>query len=69
LRGCAIAVDTNLNRSSSTQMLLLFLNHPAMPSGTFTVFIRQALAHTYAGIQALFSGASILRQMLQHHGS
>jgi len=50
-------------------MLLLFLNHPAMPSGTFTVFIRQALAHTYAGIQALFSGASILRQMLQHHGS
>jgi hypothetical protein len=63
-----MAVDTNLKRSSSTQMLLLFLNHPAMPSGTFTVFVRQALAHTYAGIQALFSGVSILRQMIMHHG-
>jgi hypothetical protein len=49
-------------------MLLLFLNHPAMPSGTFTVFVRQALAHTYAGIQSLFTGISILRQMMMHHG-
>ena len=63
-----MAVDSNLKRSSSTQMVLLFLNHPPMPTGTFTVFIRQAIAHTYAGIQSLFSGTSILRQMMQHHG-
>jgi hypothetical protein len=50
-------------------MLLWHMQSPPLPSGTFTVFVRQALAHTYAGIQALFSGTSILRQMLQHHGS
>jgi hypothetical protein len=49
-------------------MLLLFLHAPQLPTGTFTVFIRQAIAHTYAGIQAVFSGVSILRQMMAHHG-
>jgi hypothetical protein len=49
-------------------MLLLFLHTPQLPTGTLTVFIRQAIAHTYAGIQAVFSGVSILRQMMAHHG-
>ncbi len=61
-------MDSQLKRSSSAQMLLFFLHTPQLPTGTFTVFIRQAIAHTYAGIQSLFSGASILRQMMSHHG-
>lgn len=61
-------LDSALKRSSSTQMLLFFLEQPPLPSGTITVFVRQALAHCYAGIQAAFSGLSILRQMLMHHG-
>lgn len=63
-----MAVDTQLRRSSSSQMLLMFLVSPQLPTATFTVFIRQAMAHTYAGIQAVFSGVSILRQMMAHHG-
>lgn len=63
-----MAIDTQLRRSSSAQMLLLFVHTPQFPTGTFTVFIRQAVAHVYAGIQAAFSGTSILRQMMQHHG-
>jgi hypothetical protein len=46
----------------------MFLQQPQLPTSLFTVFIRQAIAHTYAGIQAAFTGASILRQMLMHHG-
>jgi hypothetical protein len=49
-------------------MLLMFVHTPQFPTGAFTVFIRQAIAHTYAGIQAAFSGVSILRQMMMHHG-
>jgi hypothetical protein len=49
-------------------MLLLFMHTPQFPSGTFTVFIRQAVAHTYAGIQSIFTGtANILIQMLMQH--
>lgn len=63
-----MAIDTQLKRSSSSQMVLLFLVTPQFPTGSFAVFIRQAIAHTYAGIQAAFSGVSILRQMMMHHG-
>jgi hypothetical protein len=63
-----MALDSQLNRSSSTQLLLLFLNHPQFPTSTFTGAIRGAIAHCYAGISAVFTGASILRQMLMHHG-
>jgi len=49
-------------------MLLSTLLSPPLPSGTITSFVRQALSHTYAGIAAVFSGTSILRQMLMHHG-
>lgn len=63
-----MAVDTRLKRSSSAQMLLFCLLSPPGPLGTISVFMRQAIAHTYAGVQAVFSGVSILRQMLMHHG-
>lgn len=63
-----MAMDSQLKRSSSVQMLLMSIQAPQFPTGTFTVFVRQAIAHTYAGIQAVFTGASILRQMLMHHG-
>jgi hypothetical protein len=63
-----MAVDTALKRASSAQMLLMSLQSPPLPSGAFTVFVRQAIAHTYAGIQSLFTGVSILRQMMMHHG-
>lgn len=63
-----MAVDTQLKRASSAQMLLLFVHTPQLPTGTFTVFIRQAMAHCYSGIQSIFSGTSILSQMMMHHG-
>ena len=49
-------------------MVLLFLHTPQFPTGVFTVFIRQAVAHVYAGISSAIAGAGILRQMLMHHG-
>jgi hypothetical protein len=61
-------LDTNLKRSSGTQLLLFFLNNPPMPTGVFTALYRQAAARTYAGIAAIYTGANILRQMLMHHG-
>ena len=63
-----MAIDTALKRSSSAQMLLASLLSPPLPSGTFPSVVRQAAAHCYAGIQAVFSGMSILRQMMAHHG-
>lgn len=63
-----MALNSQLNRSSSAQMLLMSIQCPQFPSGTFTVFIRQAVAHVYAGIQSVFTGSSILRQMMMHHG-
>jgi hypothetical protein len=62
-----MALDTALKRASSTQMLLFFLEQPPLPSGSITVFVRQALAHTYAGIQAVFTGTGRLLLMLLHH--
>ena len=64
-----MAVDTQLKRSSSAQMLLFCFNAPPFPTGTVSVFIRQARGHCYAGIAAAFTGLSILRQMLMHHGA
>ena len=49
-------------------MLLLFVQAPAFPTGTVSTLIRAARAHMYAGIAAVFSGTSILRQMMMHHG-
>jgi hypothetical protein len=63
-----MAIDTQLKRSSSAQLVLLFIHTPQFPTATFTVFVRQAVVHCYAGIQAAFSGASILIQMMLHHG-
>jgi hypothetical protein len=63
-----MAVDTQLKRSSSAQILLMFVHTPQLPTGTSTTFIRAAIAHCYAGIAATFSGVSILRQMMMHHG-
>lgn len=63
-----MALNSQLNRSSSVQMLLFCVLSPPFPTGTFTVFIRQALAHCYAGIAGTFSGTSILLKMLLHHG-
>ena len=64
-----MAMDSQLKRSSSVQMLLFSIQALQFPTNSFTVFIRQAVAHMYAGIQAAFSGTSILRQMMMHHGS
>ena len=61
-------LDTQLKRSSSVQLLLMSIHAPQFPTGTFTVFIRQAIARTYAGIQSTYTGASILLKMLLHHG-
>jgi hypothetical protein len=63
-----MAIDTALKRSSSAQMLLSTLLSPPLPSGTITSFVRQAISHAYAGVAAVFSGVSILRQMMAHHG-
>jgi hypothetical protein len=63
-----MAIDTQLKRASSAQLMLFFIHTPQFPTGTFTVFVRQAVAHVYSGISAAFSGASILIQMMLHHG-
>lgn len=63
-----MALTSQLNRSSSVQLLLMSIQAPAFPSGGFTVFVRQACAHVYSGIQSIFTGSSILRQMMMHHG-
>jgi hypothetical protein len=49
-------------------MLLFFLESPPLPTGGVTQAIRQHISHVYSGILAVFTGASILRQMLMHHG-
>jgi glutaredoxin-related protein len=63
-----MAIDNVSKRASSTQMLLFFLESPPLPTGGFSQAIRQHMAHVYSGIASLFSGISILRQMLMHHG-
>ena len=50
-------------------MLLMSVQAPQFPSGVLTVLIRQAMAHTYAGIQSLYTGAGILLQMMLHSGA
>jgi hypothetical protein len=61
-------LDSALKRASSVQLLLWEMQTPPLPSGTLGALVRQALAHTYAGVASVFSGVSILRQMMLHHG-
>lgn len=61
-------LDNAVKRASSTQMLLWSLQSPPLPGGTIGALVRQALAHTYAGIQSVYTGAGILLQMLLHSG-
>lgn len=63
-----MAIDTQLRRSSSSQMLLPFVLCPAFPSGGFSTFVKAACCHMYGGIAAAFSGSSILLKMLLHSG-
>jgi len=61
-------LDTQLKRASSVQILLMSLSAPQFPTATFTQAIRQAIAHTYAGIAAVYTGASMLLKMMLHSG-